>query len=135
MGAITILTITTLIFSIFSLIVIFFSLKDKLNEIKKENGIVLIFLEVVCLSLINNIKLIDGINNYKKNKFHIEKKELRKSNNAVKEEILSLPTEFEDNETLFKDSKKDTYYYKKTLVNENKENNEIKEYFTKKTIY
>ena len=44
MEAIIILSVTTFIFLTFSLIVIFFSLKDKLNEITKENKIIFIFL-------------------------------------------------------------------------------------------
>ena len=124
MEAIIILSVTTFIFLTFSLIVIFFSLKDKLNEITKENKIIFIFLEIVCLSLINNVKLADGINNYKKNKLSIEKNKTE-SNKNLKEEISSLATEFEEGETSFSSDKKDTFYFKKTLVSENKENNEI----------
>ncbi len=124
MGAITILSITTLLFIIFSLIVIFFSLKEKLNEIKKGKKIVFIFLEIIYLSLINNVNLVDGINIYKKNKFSIEKNKLE-SNDNLKEEISSLATEFEDNETLFSSDKKDTFYFKNTSTTNKKENNEI----------
>lgn len=124
MEAIIILSVTTFIFLTFSLIVIFFSLKDKLNEITKEKKIIFIFLEIVCLSLINNVKLADGINNYKKNKLSIEKNKTE-SNKNLKEEISSLATEFEEGETSFSSDKKDTFYFKKTLVSENKENNEI----------
>ena len=124
MGAITILSITTLLFIIFSLIVIFFSLKEKLNEIKKGKKIGFIFLEIIYLSLINNVNLVDGINIYKKNKFSIEKNKLE-SNDNLKEEISSLATDFEDNETLFSSDKKDTFYFKNTSTTNKKENNEI----------
>ena len=78
----------------------------------------------MCLRLINNVKLADGINNYKKNKLSIEKNKTE-SNKNLKEEISSLATEFEEGETSFSSDKKDTFYFKKTLVSENKENNEI----------
>ena len=124
MGAITILSITTFIFLTFSLIVIFFSFKDKLNEITKDKKIVFIFLEIVFFSLINNIKLVDGINNYKKNKLSIEENKIEANSNA-KEKISSLSTEFEDTRTLFSNNTKNTFYFKNTSLIKNEENDEI----------
>lgn len=124
MGAITILSITTLLFIIFSLIVIFISLKSKLNEIKKGKKIVFIFLEIIYLSLINNVNLVDGINIYKRNKLSIEKNKLE-SNTNIKKDISPLATEFEDKETLVSSDKNETFYFKNTSETKGKENNEV----------
>lgn len=124
MGAVTILSITTLLFITFSLIVIFISLKSKLNEIKKGKKIVFIFLEIIYLSLINNVNLVDGINIYKRNKLSIEKNKLE-SNTNIKNDISPLTTEFEDKETLVSSDKNETFYFKNTSETKGKENNEV----------